>query len=220
MIPTLAELQTVVVEINPQTVSAYSRPPNRAWHKIFNVIDHVSASRLVSPLRAQEYLLGGDWEKQTVEFSETDHYKKLHNLFEHRLQYHNSLWYQEAIRAINTNGVFRYKHQQMHDIAAIQAFFQKKCLPLLNTMLASGYQQKPQDDVPYFMVGAAGQLYKSRKGRHRFAAALVTGVASGFPVRIETIHRTWWQQSVLARSEATVMERFSAALHELAARYQ
>lgn len=214
-LPKLTEIKQVVIYINPQKVTHYESSPNRAWQEIFKGLDRLKMTKLIQPIRTREYLLGGEWEQKTVPFRSIKRCYLIEDLFKNRHQYQNSLWYGRAMKTLEERGFFKYKHLLMHDQTSVDSFFENNRLPLLDSMFEHGYQQRPQDDVPYFLVGAQGQLYKSRRGRHRFAAALATGVKAGFPVRIETIHTQWWKSNVLKRSETSILDRYRAALTEL-----
>ena len=74
---------------------------------------------------------------------------------------------------------------------------------LLKSMHQDGYLPEKGKDELGVIIGPDGELIKSSKGRHRLAAAQITGVKE-IPVRVKHIHKQWVDsQKIRTRSMDT-----------------
>lgn len=68
---------------------------------------------------------------------------------------------------------------------------------MLISMHKYGYNYNIEQDPILVWVGPSGELIKEKGGRHRMAAAIVTGVYK-IPVEIKYVHETWVRSRILS----------------------
>ena len=214
-----ALMQQRPLVINPQRVTHYITPPYQALQNLLCPLEWLGVTRISARLAQSRYVFGGDWEVQAFPFTERAQYRRLRSLADALPDFRASNWYQEGLAAIQSGGSFHHRRHFAHSVAELDALFASLLVPMLESMQQTGYQQRPGDDQSLWIIGRDGTVYKSRHARHRFAAALVTGVCSGFPGVVDTVHREWWTREVLPGS-GSLHQRFNAALARLEARYQ
>ena len=152
----------------------------------------------VVALLRKRLVFGGDWDLATELCADILSFRRVYSLAEHLPDYRQSLWYAAARRSFERHGYFRHKDRFARSVAEIDALFEQELVPLVMTMRDEGYRQRPGSDVPLAVITRTGELVKTEKGRHRFAAAQAVGCAS-FPLRITAVHRDWVRQCGLPR---------------------
>lgn len=180
-----------VLWINPQKITHHALPPGAQGIKRLH-----RRGPLVRALTAPAYALwrkqivfGGAWDMDCDPVDDMRVVRWMRDLARWGTDYRQSEWYTRACAALDRNGVFRHKSFRVRDEAGIAHLFETEFLPLLTSMRQSGYQAGLAD-LPLGLIDRSGQVLKSEKGRHRFAAALATGVTR-FPLRIAAVHAHW-----------------------------
>lgn len=215
-----AEMQQVVIHINPQRVhERLTPPPFKALQRLLLPVDMLGISRLLPPTSTWRYIFGGNWERQAVDFRQSKSYRMMSDLVANRADYRQSLVYQRAIAKVQAGKPYHHKEHWAHDEAGVVRIFDTVLMPLIESMATQGYIQKPDADMPEFLISRSGQLIKCRRGRHRFATARLVGVDKGYPCIINTIHRDWWQEHVV-RPGGNRLARFRQAMGKLEAQHQ
>ncbi len=195
-----------VIWLDPQQVALHALPPGAAYARRMqkrNPLDRFTTAPAYAVWR-KRLVFGGDWDLDTQEFRSLRQWRWCADLDAHRDNYRASLWYRRATAALEKNGYFRHKAQQVRSITAIDQIFQSDFLPLLDSMRQGGYEPG-LGEWPLGLIDRHGRVLKSEKGRHRFAAALVGGLRR-FPLQIAAIHRDWAGSDRGARLAARVAQ--------------
>lgn len=180
-----------VIWLDPQAVTLHALPPGAAraqWLRRFNPLDRLTTAPLYALWR-KRLVFGGDWDLAVRDFRGLKPWRLTADLAAHRDDYRASEWYRRAVVSLEQNGYFRHKTTHARSLSQIDHLFETEFLPLLDSMRRGGYQPG-RGDWPLGLIDRQGRVLKSEKGRHRFAAALVTGVRR-FPLQIAAIHRDW-----------------------------
>jgi len=194
-----------VIWVHPQKITLYVAPPGAAfalWMRARNPLDRVTSAPAYALWR-KRLVFGGNWDLATAEVRTLRQSRWTADLARHEADYRASKWYRKARAALERDGVYRHKTLTARSLGALEALFETDFLPLLDSMRRAGYQPRG-DDWPLGVIDRQGRVLKSEKGRHRFAAALATGVTR-FPLQIAAIHRHWAGGSRGAALTARVM---------------
>lgn len=171
-----------MVMVPANHVTRHALPPFATWAK-------GPLSPLASVMR-KRLVFGGDWDLAAQDCGKIKSFQRVHSLAEHLPNYRASLWYIAAISAYEKHGYFRHKNHRVYSIFEIDTLFEQELVPLVSSMRDTGYRQRPDSDVPLAMIGRNGEIIKTEKGRHRFAAAQAVGCKE-FPLRIAAVHKDW-----------------------------
>lgn len=180
-----------VIWIDPQKILLHAAPPGAAlarWLQAHNPLDRITTAPAYALWR-KRLVFGGNWDLATDEVQRLRQSRWIADLARHETDYRASHWYRRARAAIERDGIYRHKTLVARDPQTLERLFETDFLPLLDSMRRQGYQPRGAD-WPLGVIDRQGRLLKSEKGRHRFAAALVTGV-SRFPLQIAAVHRLW-----------------------------
>ncbi len=135
----------------------------------------------------------GDWDLKTSCIKELHTYQMLENLWQHRDDFHQSIWYQQALQRFEAKCSYKHKREKVHSKEQLDLLFEQYLLALLKSMKTDGYNSTLSKENPRIVIGRDGKLLKSRKGRHRFSAAHIVG-AQSIVVEIDNIHPKWLQK--------------------------
>lgn len=184
-------LNKPLIWINPQKITFHTLPPGAEFARRMqrqNPLDRFTTAPLYAMWR-RRLVFGGDWDEATQEFSSLRQWRWMADLAAHQDDYHSSQWYLAAAAALEKNRYFRHKTIYARNLQELEQVFETVFLPLLDSMHRKGYQQD-LGDWPLGLIDRQGRVLKSEKGRHRFAAALATGLTR-FPLQIAAVHRNW-----------------------------
>ena len=160
----------------------------------------------------------GSWDLVVTPFSTHVAYRNMLDLRKSLPDHRQSAWYKRAMQELRESGVFFYKKHRAETPEEVDSIFRTVLVPLLETMNATGYRRLDGDPLPDAMIGRAGELIKTHKGRHRLAAAQLADRETIIPLRIIAIHRDWWDSQCLPTG-ARPRDEFGEALRLISLRY-
>ncbi len=174
-------------------VTRHAHPPYASW----------AGGIMARPmaLMRKRLVFGGAWDQAATPCADMLSFRRVYSLAEHLPDYRASLWYEAARRSFEKHGYFRHKTTFARSVAEIDHLFEADLVPLVSSMRDQGYRQRPNSDVPLALIGRNGEILKTEKGRHRFAAAQAVG-CSAFPLRIAAIHSEWVRSQGLSPFQA------------------
>jgi hypothetical protein len=170
------------IHVPARLVTRHALPPFSGWGGRFGT--------LPVALMRKRLVFGGDWDLAAHDCADMLSFRRVASLVAHASAYRDSLWYDAARRSFEKHGYFRHKTRFARSIAEIDALFEDELVPLVVTMRDEGYRQRPGSDIPLALISRSGEVLKTEKGRHRFAAAQALGLED-FPLRIAAVHRDW-----------------------------
>jgi hypothetical protein len=118
-------------------------------------------------------------------------YQKLTQLLTVFPNYEHSLWYQELLEECGRSGGATYKHLEFTTKEQIDAFFEQRILPLIDSLSIEGFIDNLSHDQPRGIIWSDGQIMKSIHGNHRFILAQLLELPV-IPIELDAIHRDWW----------------------------
>ena len=108
-----------------------------------------------------------------------------------------SLWWQDRLDQLATDGFTIVKGRTFRDLDAVRQHLYSYLLPMLEGLSRNGWDDSIAGSGPGFAsIGANGELLKAESVNHRVFLSRALGVRE-FPVRVRTVHRDWWEANVL-----------------------
>lgn len=207
--------------IDPQSVVWYRQHPFRNPTK--KNADYSGLSGWVTKkyyhVQRRRRFIGGTWDEAVERFEEHGSYQRLQSLWASLPDYQESAWYQEVLEDIASRGGHTHKGHRVTSESEAQELFEGSLIPMLYSFRDEGYREQEGEEVPRAMIGRGGRLVKISIGRHRLAAAQITGSPGAFPLRIVAIHRDVLKEQRRggARSRRQAIERCLEQVQEACA---
>lgn len=179
-----------IIWIRPSKVNQYISTKRPMTRKLENFVQPTSPilrpikkiSKLLHP-----FVLNENAFSNLNRFDACYQYSLIADLFEHKSDYKKSFWYKKISADIEEFGKHMHKKICLKSTQDVEAFFEGYALDLINSMKTTGYDEEKAKDYGAAIIGKNGEVYKSRNGRHRFAAAKIVDTPR-FPLRIIGVH--------------------------------
>ncbi len=188
--------ETVIIRINPQKLQHYCEAPFYDTRESLKHRFGKPAGRFLGDLMLWRSLFnpGGPWDTNTTAITELEKYQNMKDLWAHNKDFYNSGMYRDMYKQLQHSGQTKYKKKTFRDRAGLDAFFENYLLAMLWSMYRNGYDESLDSEIPRAAIDREGRLVKTRRGRHRFSAAAVTG-AKQIPLEIDNIHPLFLQKT-------------------------
>ena len=131
----------------------------------------------------------------------------------------SSLWWQDRLDELSSEGVTTVKGRSFRDENAVRRHLNEYLLPMIDGLARNGWDDKLAESGPgSASIGPHGELLKAESVNHRFFLARSLGVRE-FPLLVRSVHHDWWDTNVLkgrrtaSRSEAEQAFKVVAESH-------
>lgn len=114
---------------------------------------------------------------------------------------------------------FRHKKSVAGSIKELNALFENQLMDLIYSMESHGYMESKSSDPCRVMISRTGSVIKGRRGRHRFAAARLTGVRE-VPVLVSHMHLEFARRQGVIESKRINTERLCSAIRRVERAHQ
>lgn len=192
--------QDLELMINPISIKLIGKL--RPWNQSFKFLKKIHLSKIFEYLKPKSGLII-ECRIKTVPFNEYRKYTFMKQLWDYEFDYTRTDWYRLLKQKID-NGQTVTMPVKGYQISNIQ-HLKDYCLDyvnLLKSMRQDGYLPEKGKDELGVIIGPDGSLIKSSKGRHRLAAAQITGIEK-IPVRVKHIHRQWVDSHKIGEKKGT-----------------
>ena len=205
------EIKKTNIKFKSFKINHFSPPPNWWWYaRIDKRVKNTNIKNYLKKLAMGKLLYGGDWDKKSIYFNNTDWFIKIQNLKKNLKNVESSLWYCEIIKSIKIKGYYQYKDKKIYNEQETIDFFENKILRLIKSLNKNGFLINKTDlsDIPKILIGRNGELIKSGNGCHRLAIIKIFDVMTEFPVQIVGIHKIFLNNDNLNYDYDRIIEFF------------
>jgi len=128
-------------------------------------------------------------------FSNFRTYKLIYNIWNNNFEYTETDEYKNLFKQVQSGKIIRIKKRVISSTSDLNKNFESY-VDLLDSMVNKGYIRNINIDDILIWIGPNGELIKeTRSGRHRLAAAQLTGIEE-IPVRITHIHQRYIEKKL------------------------
>ncbi len=138
------------------------------------------------------FIWDGDWDKNTRHFHDTERYRFLADIWEHRSDLTRSSRFQELTAMYRNKKPYSSYHKGVYlDTDSKVHRFLEIYLTFMKQLEQDGYNPSLAEDHIGIALDRKGHMVKINKGLHRLAMAQIVGLKK-LPVCIRAVHRYWW----------------------------
>lgn len=158
------------------------------------------------------FIWGGDWDLKREDLRIGDRYRFISDIDEHRYHLEKTERYQRYLKELCQGKpvCFRQLGVRLSSPELIKRYLQVY-LRFLDNMATNGFDAQKGKDELGVAISREGRLIKINKGLHRLAIAQRIGLAT-VPVRVQWIHRDWWNKVADGAHGDAALARIKAAL--------
>ncbi|EKE43164.1 hypothetical protein OCGS_2755 [Oceaniovalibus guishaninsula JLT2003] len=214
-----------LLHVDPHRLERYVDEPHQNWYlwsaQHLPRFLHRNAVVRVKYLLGRKGVFGGNWDLESRLLPELPSYRLVEDLHRVLPDFRKSLWYARGLEALDRGRPFVHKTLTARTVPELDRIFVENLVALIETMKKDGYRQVQGADLPGGMIGRDGALLKGNRGRHRLAAAQVTGASGLYPIEVTGVHRLWLagrqrrngesRNAMLVREFAQVEKRYSGS---------
>lgn len=158
------------------------------------------------------FLWDGDWDLKREDLRVGDRYRFISDIDEHRQRLEKTERYQRYLDELRQGKPARFRQLgvRLESPEIIKRYLQIY-LRFLDNMATNGFDAGKGKDELGVAISRDGHLIKINKGLHRLAMAQRIGLPS-VPVRVQWIHRDWWNRVTDGAQGKEALARVRAAL--------
>lgn len=158
------------------------------------------------------FIWDGDWDIKREDLRIGDRYRFICDIDEHRHHLEKTERYQRYLNKLRQGKPARFRQLgiQLDSPALIKRYLQIY-LQFLDSMATHGFDADKGKDELGVAVSREGHLIKINKGLHRLAMAQRIGLPS-VPVRVQWVHRDWWNSVTKGAQGKEALARVREAL--------
>ena len=143
------------------------------------------------------FIWDGDWDKNYTDFSITDRYFFISDIWNNREDLTQSLTYKRYLQLLTNGTPYRCTNKNhsgvlLNDRNKIHRYLEIY-LSFMLSMKENGYDPSLTNDPVGVAIDRDGKLVKINKGLHRLAMAQVIDMEH-IDVRLRAVHRNWWNK--------------------------
>lgn len=158
------------------------------------------------------FIWDGDWDLKREDLRIGDRYRFISDIDEHRHHLEKTERYQRYLNELCQGKPARFRQLGVRlDSPELIKRYLQVYLRFLDNMATNGFDAKKGKDELGVAVSREGRLIKINKGLHRLAIAQRIGLTS-VPVRVQWVHREWWNKVTDGARGDEALERVKAAL--------
>ena len=112
---------------------------------------------------------------------------------QHRDSPRDSLWYRDLCATLERQGWVDSHGGRHSSPEEVEGFLSGYMLPLIASIEQHGFDPGRTTDTGWALLGANGQVLKTKRATHRFFIARALGVPT-FPLQVAAVHVDWWRR--------------------------
>lgn len=158
------------------------------------------------------FIWEGDWDLKREDLRIGDRYRFISDIDEHRAHLEKTERYQRYLDELRQGKPARFRQLgiRLENPEIIKRYLQVY-LRFLDNMAVKGFDADKGKDELGVAISREGRLIKINKGLHRLAMAQRIGLPS-VPVRVQWVHRDWWNRVTDGAHGEEALARIKAAL--------
>ncbi|EFI34026.1 hypothetical protein Dthio_PD1365 [Desulfonatronospira thiodismutans ASO3-1] len=190
-------LSSLNMRVNPRDIRYFAK--YRPWQRKLRFLEKIGLKSIYHFIRNDKKIIITGGLKPRL-FSEHFKYIFLKELWDNNLDYTCTKRFKLFKDRIDAGKeiVMPVKGYRLKNLEDLESYFQDY-VRLLESMSAEGFLAQKSNDELLVIIGEKGELIKTSRGRHRLAAAQITGIES-IPVRVRHIHQSWVEMQKAGRA--------------------